>query len=106
MVIIVTKEMTNMTNMLGVAEAKAKLSEILDRVREKGERYIIQRRGKPVAAVVPLEDLPIEQRVVANDWVTELLNLGPEGAELAEAWDEIVRERSLELPPTVNLGDE
>jgi len=43
---------------------------------------------------------------VANDWVTELLNLGPEGAELAEAWDEIVRERSLELPPTVNLGDE
>jgi antitoxin (DNA-binding transcriptional repressor) of toxin-antitoxin stability system len=35
---------------MSVAEAKAKLSEMLARV-EKGERFTITRRGKPVAVV-------------------------------------------------------
>ena len=70
-----------MTNTLSVAEAKAKLSEILNRVRERGERYVIQRHGKPVAAVVPVEDLPLEHRLQADDWLNAFLDLGPEAAE-------------------------
>ena len=35
---------------VGVAEAKARLSELLDRV-ERGEEVVITRRGKPVARV-------------------------------------------------------
>lgn len=36
-----------------VAEAKAKLSELLDSV-ERGEEVVITRRGKPIARVSPL----------------------------------------------------
>ena len=38
---------------VSVAEAKAKLSEILTRV-EQGEEVVITRRGKPVAALSPI----------------------------------------------------
>lgn len=95
-----------MTNTLSVAEAKAKLSEILNRVNEKGDRYIIERRGKPVAAVVPLQDLPLEQRVPADDWLRGLLDLGPDGEAFAEILDDIVSERASNLPRDVNLGDD
>ena len=95
-----------MTNILSVGEAKAKLSEILNRVREKGDRYIIERRGKPVAAVVPLQDLPLEQRVPADDWLRGLMDLGPDGEALAETLDDIVAERASNLPRDVDLGDD
>jgi hypothetical protein len=55
---------------------------------------IIQRRGKPIAAVVPLADLPLKQRLRAGDWLGDLLDLGSDGVELAEILDEIVRERA------------
>ena len=38
---------------IALAEAKAHLSQILDRV-EAGEELVITRRGKPVARVVPV----------------------------------------------------
>jgi prevent-host-death family protein len=41
-----------MTETLGVAEAKRRFSELLDRVRA-GERFIIARRGKPDAVLAP-----------------------------------------------------
>jgi prevent-host-death family protein len=39
---------------IGLAEAKAKLSEILDRV-ESGETVVISRNGTPVAEIRPLK---------------------------------------------------
>lgn len=41
-------------NTMNMADAKAHLSEVLDRV-EKGERITITRRGKVVAEIVPPE---------------------------------------------------
>ena len=95
-----------MTNMLSVAEAKARLSEILSRVREKGERYIIRNRGTPVAAVVPLADLPAEQLLAPDDWLHALLDLGSEGDEYADVLDEIMAERSSHPPREVELKDD
>jgi antitoxin (DNA-binding transcriptional repressor) of toxin-antitoxin stability system len=50
-------------NAVNVAEAKAHLSELLDRV-ERGEEVVITRRGKPVARVnrvqEPLEPIDFE----------------------------------------------
>jgi antitoxin (DNA-binding transcriptional repressor) of toxin-antitoxin stability system len=50
-------------NAVSVAEAKAHLSELLDRV-ERGEEVVITRRGKPVARVnrvqEPLEPIDFE----------------------------------------------
>ena len=44
-------------NTMNLADAKAHLSEVLDRV-EKGERIIITRRGKVVAEIVPPQREP------------------------------------------------
>lgn len=40
---------------INVAEAKKHLSELLGRVGYAGESFIIARRGKPVAKLVPIE---------------------------------------------------
>ena len=95
-----------MTKKLSVAQAKARLSEVLSRVEDRGERYVIERRGKPVAAVVPLGDLPLADRPAAGDWLTFILNLGPEGREWGEALDEIVLERASRAPRPVKLEDD
>jgi prevent-host-death family protein len=46
-----------MTKKVSTAHAKAKLSEIVNRVAETGERYVVERRGKPMAGVVSVADL-------------------------------------------------
>jgi prevent-host-death family protein len=44
--------MTNMTR-IAVAEAKARFSQLLDRV-SRGERFLVLRHGRPAAALVPV----------------------------------------------------
>lgn len=39
-------------NVLGVAEAKQRFSELIDRVAA-GERFLVSRHGKPAVALVP-----------------------------------------------------
>ena len=46
-----------MTETLSVSEAKERLSEIVERVAGSGDRFVIESRGRPVAAVVRAEDL-------------------------------------------------
>ncbi len=42
---------------LAASEARESFAETLNRVAYRGERVVMHRRGKPVAALVPLEDL-------------------------------------------------
>ncbi len=54
-------------------EAKTHLSEYLNRVAYRGERILVERHGKPVAALVSVEDL---RRLEAQDeQVTSVDNL-------------------------------
>ncbi len=46
-----------MTATIATAEAKARLSELVNRVIYGDERVVIMRRGKPVAALVSVDDL-------------------------------------------------
>ncbi len=46
---------------LGVAEAKARFSELIDRVG-RGERFVVYRRGKPAVALVPLKEAQLGKR--------------------------------------------
>ena len=46
-----------MTNAMSVADAKKHFSELMSRVAYNNERFLIQRRGKPMAALVSAEDL-------------------------------------------------
>jgi prevent-host-death family protein len=53
-----------MATRLSVNEAKTRLSEYLNRVNYRGERFVVERHGKPVGALVSLEDLA---RLLAED---------------------------------------
>ena len=44
-----------MERRLGVTEAREKFSDVVDKVQYQGDTYVISRRGKPAAAVVPVE---------------------------------------------------
>jgi prevent-host-death family protein len=49
---------------VNVVDVRNTFSEYLNRASYQGQRIIIERRGKPVAALVPLEDL---QRIEAME---------------------------------------
>jgi prevent-host-death family protein len=44
---------------IGVADIRANLAEVINRVAYGGERIVLQRRGKQVLAVVSMEDLAL-----------------------------------------------
>lgn len=44
-----------MERKLGITEARGDFSNIVEQVQYQGDTYIIQRHGKPAAAVVPVE---------------------------------------------------
>lgn len=51
-----------MTNLLiSTIDAKEEFSELINRVHHNKERIILTRRGKEIAAIVPLEDLLLLQ---------------------------------------------
>tara|TARA_B100001245_G_C22752387_1_gene364298 strand:+ start:81 stop:440 length:360 start_codon:yes stop_codon:yes gene_type:complete len=53
-------------NIKSVADAKKNLSELMSRAAYNNERFLIQRRGKPMAALVSIEDLTrLEKEPVA-----------------------------------------
>ncbi len=60
-----------MENEIGLFEAKTKLSEICGKVRESGVEYVITRRGKPVARLVPHD--PAERNALSALPLTEAL---------------------------------
>ena len=46
-----------MSEVVTVADAKRRFSELIDRVG-RGERFVVTRRGKPVLGLVPPQELP------------------------------------------------
>ena len=46
-----------MASIKSVADAKKNLSELMSRTAYNNERFLIQRHGKPMAALVSVEDL-------------------------------------------------
>ena len=48
---------------ISVAEARKGLMDVLNRAAYGGERLVLQRRGKSVAAVVSMEDLRLLQEI-------------------------------------------
>jgi prevent-host-death family protein len=60
-----------MTHQINVAEAKAKLSELLDRALA-GEEIVIARAGKPLARLVPVNPLAPRQPGAWRGWATSI----------------------------------
>ncbi len=56
-----------MTSQINVAEAKAKLSELLDRALA-GEEIVIARAGKPLARLVPVNNMAPRRKGAWRHW--------------------------------------
>ncbi len=54
---------------LGVADAKRRFSELIDRV-SAGERFVISRRGRPVLALIPANELAAQRSSTAPQGLT------------------------------------
>src|SRR5690242_16750703 len=52
---------------LSVVELRNSLSDVLNRAEYRGERIIIHRREKEAAAIVPIEDLRLLERLVREE---------------------------------------
>jgi len=60
-----------MAQQIGAFEAKTHFSQIIEKA-EKGEDFIITRRGKPVAKIIPFTEGKIMTRKEAMEYLTEL----------------------------------
>lgn len=50
--------MSDRPTTISVAEAKRRFADVLGAVRYRGQRFVVERNGTPMAALVPLSDLP------------------------------------------------
>ena len=69
-----------MVESLGVAEAKRRFAELIDRVRS-GERFVVHRRGKPAVGLVPPNE--------ATEAPPRYLGLAAFAGALADVWPEM-----------------
>ena len=56
---------------IGIRELKSRASEVVRAVKEERARYIVTQRGKPVAAIIPMDAMVPEQK--DNDGWEKLL---------------------------------
>lgn len=98
-----------MTKRVSSAEAKAKLPELIGKVAHGGERFIIERRGKPMAALVPVGEVSLEEVPSGKpEGLLALVGLWSDVPE--EEIDEMVRgiyeDRDRNLGRRIDLGDD
>ena len=79
------------TETLSVSEAKKRLSEIVERVADSGDRFVIESRGKAVAAVVSTDELSgLQPEAGRSEGILGAVGILSEEDE--EEWEETVRE--------------
>jgi len=91
-------------NINSVADAKKNLSELMSRAAYNNERFLIQRRGKPMAALVSIEDLTrLEKEPVAPKGLLAAVAALAEFEELESMVEEIYRQREQAQDRPVDL---
>jgi prevent-host-death family protein len=63
---IMSNKVTGKVPSFNVAEAKSRLSELLGRVAYGGASFVITRRGRPMALLVPVEGAEAPHRIEAG----------------------------------------
>lgn len=81
-----------------LSEARQTLPELANRAGYKGERIVLERRGKPVAALISVEDLELLERLEDRADYDEAIRVEREARERGEdpiPWEEVKRELGL-----------
>lgn len=79
---------------ISVADAKRRFSDLLGAVRYQHARYVIERNGTPMAAIVPLDDLEGKARTDQRQGLLALVGAFADSEEYADSLDDAVRSRS------------
>jgi prevent-host-death family protein len=72
---------------LSVVELRQALADVLNRAEYQGERIVIHRRGKDAAAVIPIRDLQLLERLIEE--AEDRLDVEAAHAALAESDERI-----------------
>jgi prevent-host-death family protein len=73
--------------------ARAEFGTVVNRVAYGGERIVLERRGKPMAAMIPMEDLALLERLIERE--EDRIDLERARAAMAEAGPSIPLEAYL-----------
>ena len=84
-----------MTEKVSAMEARRRFGDILNRVVLRHDQYVIERKGKPLAAVVPVEKLK-RLEALSRQYVLEMLRRGTGdlGQQEADALADEAKHRS------------
>ncbi|MBI4200849.1 MAG: type II toxin-antitoxin system Phd/YefM family antitoxin [Chloroflexi bacterium] len=83
-----------MASILGVGEAKRRLSELMSRVAYKRERFLIERHGRPMVALVSTEDLErLEREPVTPKGLLAAVGAWADYEDLDQVVESIYRQR-------------
>ena len=96
-----------MTETLSVADAKRRFSELIERV-QRGERFVVARRGTPVLGLVPPDEVARTETRPKRGFLALMGAL--EGVEGADEWYEdmqrIVADRQNQMPREMPYFDD
>ncbi|MFQ5853606.1 MAG: type II toxin-antitoxin system Phd/YefM family antitoxin [Candidatus Binatia bacterium] len=81
-----------MTQGISVVEAKKRFSELLARAAYSRERFVIERRGKPMAALIGLKDLNLLEEKKAQEQEPQGLLAAAQALADYEGFEEIMAE--------------
>jgi len=84
-----------MAKRVSVAEAKRRFSDVVGAVRHGSQRFVIERRGTPVAAIVPIDDLATLEGKGARG-VLALVGAFRDAKDLPNILDEVVKTRAMQ----------
>jgi prevent-host-death family protein len=86
-----------MAESVSVADAKNRFSELINRASYGRERFVIERRGKPVGAIVSAEDLArleAHEAGTSGEGLLGAVGLLADVEEWGEIIEDVVRQRS------------
>lgn len=73
---------------MSTTEARAEFSDLVNRVAYGGERIVLERRGKNVMALVPVDDLELLQKIEDKLDLREVRKRMADGEELVP-WEDV-----------------
>lgn len=88
-----------------MADAKRRFADVLGAVRHGGERFIIERNGTPMAALVPISELQTHAESHARGFLA-LVGAFDDAPEFADAVSGAVDEREAERSRPAPVLDE
>ena len=97
---------------VGVAEAKGTFSALIEGVQHRGEHYVIERHGKPAAAIVSVEELERLEADRLPAWrptggwgLIGLLSDIMTDEEIDDMVDAIYADREQDVPRDIDTSD-